>query len=78
MSGGYSKAELFSNSNEYNKIVFFRGKEISEQLSKPCFLRSLKIAGFSPLLRSKEEKGAIFKIRKKYVALRVELIFNFL
>ena len=36
-----------------------------EQLSKARFLPSSKIAGFFPLLLSREEKGAIFKLRKK-------------
>ena len=42
-----------------------RGKKILQQLLKPRFLRSSKIAGFLPLLRSREEKGAIFKLCKK-------------
>ena len=29
------------------------------------FLRDLKLPPFSPVLRSREEKGAIFKSRKK-------------
>ena len=37
-------------------------KQISKHKSH-VFLRSSKIAGFSPLLRSREEKGAIFKKR---------------
>ena len=37
-----------------------------EQLSKARFLPSSKIAGFFPLLLSREEKGAIFKLRKKH------------
>ena len=38
---------------------------IREQLSKQTFLRSSKIAGFSPLLRSREVEGAIFSLYKK-------------
>ena len=48
-----------------NDIEFFSMNGYLEQLSKPHFLRSSKIAGFSPQLRSREEKGAIFKFRKK-------------
>ena len=46
-----------------------------EQLSKPRFLRILKIAPFSFLLRSSGEKPTIFELRKKNVALRFVLIF---
>ena len=57
--------------------VLARGKEILEQLSKQRFLRSLKIAPFSSLLRSSGEKPAIFELCKN-VAMRVVPIFLFL
>ena len=41
-----------------------RGKKMYEQLSKPLFLRNLKIAPFSSLMRSSGEKPVNFKIRK--------------
>ena len=50
-----------------------RGKEILKQLSKPRFLRSLKIELFPYLLCSSGEKPAILELRKN-VALRFVLI----
>ena len=51
------KAEMFAS----------RERNIRTTLKAIFFRRSSKIAGFSPLLRSREEKGAIFKLRKKRV-----------
>ena len=41
------------------------GKKYKNNSQSHVFLRSSKIADFSTLLRSREGKGAIFKLRKK-------------
>ena len=47
------------------KLPISRGKKYQNKSQSNIFLRSLIFAGFSPLLRSREEKGVIFKLRKK-------------
>ena len=60
-------------------LVFFlhksRGKEMLKQLSKPHFLWSSKIAGFfsAATQQGRKGRGAIFKLRKKTMPLRVVL-----
>ena len=46
-------------------IFATKGKEILEQLTKPQFFAGFKVSRSSLLLRSREEKGGIFKLRKK-------------
>ena len=46
--------------------ILLEGKEYMNNSQIHVSLRSSKIACFSPLLRRREEKGAIFKLRKKH------------
>ena len=63
---------LYQCIQNFNLTEYLRERYIRTTL-KARFLRSLKIAGFSPLLRIREEKCAIFNFRKN-VNLRVVLI----
>ena len=47
-------------------VKFLEENEYYNSSQSHGFLRSSKIAGFSPLLHSREERGAIFKLRQKH------------
>ena len=53
-------------------------KEILEQFSKPHFLRSMKIAPFSSLLRNRKENLTIFELCKKVWLWSLKVILKFL
>ena len=52
-----------STHNTHFNLLFSRGKKILEELTR--FLTGFEIPALFPLLRSRREKGGIFKSRKK-------------